>query len=58
MTRPVEMGRSLWSDAFRRLQKNRAAMLGAFVMLLLFLASFLGPWIIRAVWGYTYDAQN
>src|SRR5262245_62156866 len=43
----------LWSDAFGRLRKNRLALLGLFmVMLLLFLGVF-GPFL--APWPYAYQ---
>jgi oligopeptide transport system permease protein len=51
-------GVSLWQDALRRLRKNRMAMAGGYVTLFLALAAFLGPFLIRATWGYDYDAQN
>ncbi|MGH6925787.1 MAG: ABC transporter permease [Propylenella sp.] len=37
------VGRSLWQDAWRRLRKNRAAVGGALVLILLGLASLFGP---------------
>jgi oligopeptide transport system permease protein len=51
-------GVSLWQDALRRLRKNRMAMAGGYVTLFLALASFLGPLLIRATWGYDYDLQD
>ena len=52
------VGVSLWQDALRRLRKNRMAMTGGYVTLALTLAAFLGPLVIRATWGYDYEAQN
>jgi oligopeptide transport system permease protein len=58
MTGPLEKGTSLWRDAFLRLRKNRAALAGGVVVVLMVAACFAGPWVVRAVWGYTYEAQN
>ncbi len=49
-----ERGVSLWQDAWRRLQKNRLALLGLGVLLTMTLAAVLTPWIAP----YSYDAQN
>jgi len=45
---------SLWSDALRRLLKNKAAVGGAFVLLILFILAALAPWIAP----YPYAYQN
>jgi oligopeptide transport system permease protein len=42
--RPVR-GRSLWGDAWRRLLKNRAAVAGGIVLVLVALAAIVGPWV-------------
>ena len=52
------VGVSLWQDAWRRLRRNRMAMAGGYVTVLLTIAAFLGPFVIRATWGYDYDLQN
>jgi oligopeptide transport system permease protein len=52
------IGTPLARDAFRRLRKNRMAMLGLVTTCALTLASFLGPLAIRLSWGYDYEAQN
>lgn len=52
------VGVSLWQDAWRRLRRNRMAMIGGCVTVFLTLAAFVGPLIIRATWGYDYDVQN
>jgi oligopeptide transport system permease protein len=49
-----ESGCSLWSDAWQRLQRNRLAMFGLLVLLLLVLISVLTPWIAP----YDYDTQD
>ena len=51
-------GNSLWRDAWLRLRRNRMAMLGLSVTLGLTLISFIGPFLIRAVWGYDYESQD
>lgn len=62
MTNPPDMedleGVSLLRDAGRRLRRNRMAMFGAVVTATLTLSCFLGPLLIRAVWGYDYETQN
>ena len=45
---------SLWSDAFRRLIKNKAAVGGAIVLIILFILAALAPWIAP----YPYAYQN
>ena len=52
------VGVSLWQDALRRLRRNRMAMAGGYTTVLLTFAAFVGPLLIRATWGYDYDAQN
>jgi ABC-type dipeptide/oligopeptide/nickel transport system permease subunit len=46
--------RSLWSDAFRRLIRNKLAVFGAAVILLLVITAVFAPFIA----GYDYAAQN
>ena len=45
---------SLWSDAIYRLSRNRAAMLGGFVLIMLIICAALAPWIAP----YSYSFQN
>jgi oligopeptide transport system permease protein len=49
------IGTSLWKDAWRRLKRNRLAVLGMVVVTIVVVASIAGPPIIRALTGYTYD---
>jgi oligopeptide transport system permease protein len=59
ITTPVEeevIGTSLWKDAWRRLRKNRLAIVGMVVVSIVIAASIIGPPLIRAVTGYTYDS--
>lgn len=55
---PLAAGDSLARDALRRLQRNRMAMLGAFITLALLVCCFVGPYLIAAAWGYSYDHQE
>ena len=48
-------GTSLWRDAWRRLLKNRLAVFGMFVVALIGVAVLIGPAIIKAATGFTYD---
>jgi len=49
------IGTSLWKDAWRRLKRNRLAVLGLAVVSVVVAASLAGPPIIVATTGYTYD---
>lgn len=51
-------GTSLWQDAWKRLRRNRMAVVSAGIVVLLILACFAGPVIVKATWGYDYDVQN
>src|SRR5918911_4939552 len=51
----VLKGTSLWRDAWRRLLKNKLAVLGLVIVCLIVIASLVGPPIIRHTTGYTYD---
>jgi oligopeptide transport system permease protein len=48
-------GTSLWQDAWRRLRKNRLAVAGLVIVLIVIVASIVGPFIIERATGYTYD---
>lgn len=41
----TEKGESLWVDAFRRLLRNRAAVLGGSIVIVLILTGIFAPWI-------------
>jgi oligopeptide transport system permease protein len=51
---PVEQGTSLWRDAWHRLAKNKLAIAGAIVLLVLALAAFVGPLFV----SQSYEIQN
>ena len=48
-------GRSLWQDAWRRLLKNKLAVFGLVVVILITMASIAGPWLIHKTLGFTPD---
>ncbi len=52
--RTAEKGVSLWRDAWRRLRKNRPAVAGVGVLLVLLLVVAVGPWCSP----YAYDTQD
>ena len=45
---------TLWSDAIYRLTRNKAAMFGAFILIILIFSAALAPWIAP----YSYSFQN
>ena len=51
-------GTSLWQDAWKRLRKNRMAVVSGCVILLLVVACLVGPWLIWATWGYDETTQD
>jgi oligopeptide transport system permease protein len=53
----VVKGTSLWKDAWKRLLKNKLAVFGMIVVGIIVVASIVGPPIIKAATGYTYDFQ-
>ena len=48
-------GTSLWRDAWRRLLKNKLAVFGLFIVIVVTLASLLGPTLIKSTFGFTPD---
>lgn len=50
----IEQGSSLWHDAWLRLRKNRLAVFGAFTLIIVTIACFLGPLLSP----YGYEEQN
>jgi len=50
----TEDGASLWHDAWLRLKKNRAAVTGGVVLVIMVVLAILTPWIAP----YGYEAQN
>jgi len=56
VTGEVFAGSSLWRDAWRRLLRNKLAVFGMLVVLVLAIASVIGPAIIARATGLTYDS--
>jgi len=52
---PIE-STSLWRDAWRRLLKNKLAVFGMVMVLVIALASIFGPTLIIKTAGYSYDS--
>ena len=48
-------GTSLWRDAWRRLLKNKLAVFGLVVVIVVTVASIIGPTVIQKVFGFTPD---
>src|SRR5689334_9684082 len=48
-------GTSLWRDAWRRLLKNKLAVFGLIVVVLITIASIIGPTLIKYTFGFTPD---
>lgn len=55
VTGELVAGSSLWRDAWRRLLRNKLAVFGIVIVLLVTMASLIGPSIIKATTGYAYD---
>lgn len=55
LTGKVIAGSSLWQDARRRLLRNKLAVFGMFVVIVIAIASIVGPTLISKATGYTYD---
>ena len=48
-------GTSLWRDAWRRLLKNKLAVFGLVVVIVVTIASIVGPALIKQTFGFTPD---
>ena len=48
-------GTSLWRDAWRRLLKNKLAVFGMIVVVVITITSIVGPAVIRQTFGFTPD---
>ncbi len=51
-------GVSLWQDAWKRLKKNKAAMISAYIVVGMILLCFFGPIILNKVFGYDVTTQD
>ena len=48
-------GSSLWKDAWRRLLKNKLAVFGMVIVILITVACLIGPSVVKATTGFTPD---
>lgn len=48
---------SLWRDAWKRLRKNKLAVFGMFVLIFMVIAVIVGPYIVKAATGFSYDTM-
>ncbi|WP_181705297.1 ABC transporter permease [Chthonobacter rhizosphaerae] len=48
-------GRSLWQDAWRRLRRNKAAVLSALVLAVVILAAVFGPYVVPHAYDTVYS---
>ena len=55
VTGEIVAGSSLGRDAWRRLLRNKLAVFGIVIVILITLASLIGPSIIKATTGYSYE---
>lgn len=51
----VIAGTSLWRDAWRRLRRNKLAVVGMIIVGTIVIAALIGPTIIQRTTGYAYD---
>ncbi len=59
MTPPALVeGTSLWIDAWRRWRRHKISVLSAVVVAFVVVFCFLGPTVVKAVWGWTYELQD
>lgn len=54
---PLEIGSSLWQDAWRRLRKNRMSLMCGYIVVGIILICIVGPWVLK-VFGYDYRTQD
>lgn len=47
-----------WKDAWRRLKSNKVALISLVTIILIMLIAAVGPIIMKAAMGYTYDATD
>ncbi len=51
-------GVSLWQDAWRRLRRNRLAVAGGVIVILVLVLALAGPWLVYQYNGFTYQTQD
>src|SRR5882724_7047550 len=51
-------GVSLWQDGWRRLRKNKVAVIGGVVLAIIILLSLIGPWLLLQYNGFSFETQD
>jgi len=51
-------GVSLWQDAWKRLRKNKVAVLGGVLLAIIILLSLIGPWLVFEYNGFSFETQD
>jgi oligopeptide transport system permease protein len=51
----LEERSSPWRDAWRRFDRNRAAVVSVWIVAAIVIASLIGPWLVRLYNGFEYD---
>ncbi|MCB1197046.1 MAG: ABC transporter permease [Deltaproteobacteria bacterium] len=51
-------GVSLWKDAWKKLRKNKAAMISAYVVVAMTLLCVFGPLLLSKLFGYDFSTQD
>ena len=51
-------GVSLWQDAWRRLSRNKLAVLGGIITVVVVVLALAGPWLVYQYNGFTYQTQD
>ncbi|HEX8183202.1 MAG TPA: ABC transporter permease [Blastocatellia bacterium] len=54
----VVEGVSLWQDAWKRLKRNKLAVAGGIVVILVVMLALVGPWLFYLYNGFTYQTQD
>jgi oligopeptide transport system permease protein len=57
-THAVIEGSSLWADAWKRWRKHRISVASSVVLVFIIGACLLGPALVEALWGWTYEMQD
>jgi oligopeptide transport system permease protein len=51
-------GVSLWQDAWKRLRRNKLAVAGGVIVVVVFVLALAGPWLVYKYNGFTYQTQD
>ncbi|MCP4804427.1 MAG: ABC transporter permease [Proteobacteria bacterium] len=58
MSAVVAEGSSLWADAWKRWKRHRISVFSGVVLVGIILFCLVGPPVVAATWGWTYEAQD